>query len=129
MAKLRVFIPLLFTAALLIGAAASYGVVSSQPANGQFDTDGDGLIEVSNLEQLNAIRYDLDGNGSADESSGADTYAAAFPGTVCRDYCQGYELALLAGLRRPRKLCLWNRQRQVALRRWLVVHRQRKRRI
>ena len=93
MAKLRAFMPLLFTAALLIGAAASYGVVSSQSANGQFDTDGDGLIEVSNLEQLNAIRYDLDGDGRADGESGADAYATTFPGTVCNRECNGYELA------------------------------------
>ena len=29
------------------------------------DADTDGLIEVSTLEQLNAIRYDLDGNGDS----------------------------------------------------------------
>ena len=93
MAKLRAFMPLLITAALLVGAAASYGVVSSQSANGQFDTDGDGLIEVSNLEQLNAIRYDLNGDGRPDANSNADAYAAAFPGTVCNQDCKGYELA------------------------------------
>ncbi len=93
MAKLRAFFPLLLTAALLVGAAASYGVVSSQSANGQFDTDGDGLIEVSNLEQLNAIRYDLDGDGRPDANSNADAYAAAFPGTVCNQGCNGYEVA------------------------------------
>ena len=93
MAKLRAFIPLLITAVLLIGAAASFGVVSSQSANGEHDTDGDGLIEVSNLEQLNAIRYDLDGDGRPDAASGADAYAAAFPGTPCYRDCEGYELA------------------------------------
>ena len=93
MAKLRAFMPLLLTAALLVGAAASYGVVSSQSANGQFDTDGDGLIEVSSLEQLNAIRYDLNGDGRPDGESGRDAYAAAFPGTVCNQDCNGYELA------------------------------------
>ena len=42
-------IPLLLIAALLI-AAASYGIATSQSANGQHDTDGDKLIEISNLD-------------------------------------------------------------------------------
>ena len=96
MAKLCAFIPLLLTAALLIGAAASFGVVSSQSANGKYDADGDELIEVSNMEQLDAIRYDLDGDGQADAESGRDTYDAAFPvsgsETVCLANCNGYEL-------------------------------------
>ena len=28
-----------------------------------YDTDGDGLIEIGSLDQLNAARWDLDGNG------------------------------------------------------------------
>ena len=51
------------------------------------------MIEISNLEQLNAIRHDLDGNGSSDDSA----YASAFPGfnqsNDCpSDGCTGYEL-------------------------------------
>ena len=64
-------------------------VAGSQP----LDSDSDGLIEISNLEQLNAIRYDLDGNGIPD-SSGTTAYAAAFPAagsTPCTG-CKGYEL-------------------------------------
>ena len=97
MAKPRALIPLLLIAALLI-AAASYGIATSQSPNGQHDTDGDRLIEISNLEQLNAIRYDLDGDGMPDDSDGdgmpdrGDAYAAAFPGTVCESQCHGYEL-------------------------------------
>ncbi len=83
--------------ALLIAAATSYGVVSSQSGNEKYDANGDGLIQVSNLEQLNAIRYDLDGDGVADDISGADAYATAFPVSgsekVCRADCNGYELA------------------------------------
>ena len=41
-----------------------------------YDTDGDGLIEVSDLMQLNAIRWDLNGDGSP--SSNATGYNAAF---------------------------------------------------
>ena len=47
--------PLILLALL---TAATLGVANSQTANGKYDTDGDGLIEVSNLEQLDAIRYD-----------------------------------------------------------------------
>ena len=43
--------------------AATLGIANSQTANGAYDADNYGLIEVSNLEQLNAIRYDLDGDG------------------------------------------------------------------
>ena len=59
MARLHAYTPLLITVFLLIVAAATYGVVNSQSGNGKYDTDGDGLIEVSHLEQLDAIRYDL----------------------------------------------------------------------
>ena len=59
----------------------------------RYDTDGDGLIEVSNLAQLAAIRADLNGDGA----SPAPAYAAAFPeamaGMGCPDSgCAGYEL-------------------------------------
>ena len=50
------------------------------------DANRNGLIEISNLEQLNAIRWDLDGDGVPTEA-GAAPYAAAFPstgGVVCR---------------------------------------------
>ena len=57
-----------------------------------YDADGDGLIEVSNLAQLAAIRADLNGDGA----SPAPAYAAAFPeamvGMGCPSGCTGYEL-------------------------------------
>ena len=40
-----------------------------------YDADDDGLIEVANLAQLNAIRWDLDGDGVASDAG----YATAFP--------------------------------------------------
>ena len=46
-----------------------------------YDTDGDGLIGVSNLAQLDAMRYDLDGNGYAGTVA---AYAAAFPSALDR---------------------------------------------
>ena len=58
---------------------------------GDYDADKDGLIEISNLTQLNAIRWDLDGDGSH-----IPRYAAAFPdampGMGCPSDCAGYEL-------------------------------------
>ena len=70
-----------------------------------YDTDGDGLIEINSLAQLNAIRYDLDGNGQPAAAS-ISNYAAAFPARSqshgCPDTaadsdtdpgpCLGYEL-------------------------------------
>ena len=70
-----------------------------------YDTDDDGLIEVGNLEQLNAIRYDRDGDGAVAGGEQSD-YGAAFPATlggsdygaiICGDggtitLCSGYEL-------------------------------------
>ncbi len=98
MVKPHAYIPLLLALTLLLAAAATYGIVNSQSANGKYDTDGDGLIEISNLEQLNAIRYDLDGDGMPDSFSEAEGYAAAFPisagESACKGgYCNGYELA------------------------------------
>ena len=78
---------------------------------GDYDLDDDGLIEVDSLPQLDAVRWDLNGDGSVDTgTSVADTakYGAAFPnpatGMGClRDHdsntatpkiagCIGYEL-------------------------------------
>ena len=66
------------------------------PANGDYDGDDDGLIEVSCLPQLDAIRWDADGDGNAIVAE-ADSYAAAFPGAVAgmgcpQSGCKGYEL-------------------------------------
>ncbi len=66
-----------------------------------YDTDGDGLIAITTLAQLNAMRWDLDGDGAIDASaSTADTtaYNTAFPNRDtatrmgCFPGCTGYEL-------------------------------------
>ncbi len=61
-----------------------------------YDADNDNLIEISALAQLDAIRYDLDGNGLGVVGDDAVAYAAAFPGLPkgmgCPAVCQGYEL-------------------------------------
>ena len=59
-----------------------------------YDADRDGLIGVSNLAQLDAMRYDLDGNGYAGIVA---AYVAAFPSPLDRfgcgvEGCSGYEL-------------------------------------
>ena len=78
---------------------------------GDYDLDDDGLIEIDRLAQLNAVRWDLNGNGAVDTgTSVADTakYRAAYPSPVTgmgclRDHdddattdkiagCIGYEL-------------------------------------
>ena len=64
-----------------------------------YDADGDGLIDIDSLEKLNAIRYDLDGNGRADSSGANLRYEQAFPDPQATPFmgcpggaCAGYEL-------------------------------------
>ena len=77
------------------GAASS---VTATPEPGtDYDSDDDGLIEISNLAQLNAIRWDVDGDGAVDDASNAQSYATAFPDAVtgmgcATSGCAGYEL-------------------------------------
>ena len=93
------------TARALSCKSSLSGLVSSRvTALSNHDSDGDGLIEITTVEQLNAVRYDLDGDGTvADDKDTEDVdeaalYAAAFPvtpgGSVCPEgtECTGYEL-------------------------------------
>ena len=80
------------------------------PTGGDYDIDDDGLIEICSLAQLNAVRWDLDGDGAADvyppdkhgftghDPHGAAKLAAAFPNAVTgmgcpTGGCEGYELS------------------------------------
>ena len=92
-------VALLLTLAPLPGhvnTALGQGASATEAAQlADYDTDNDDLIEITTLEQLNAIRWDLDGDGvpvSADSTS----YAAAFPNAAadmgCATTCAGYEL-------------------------------------
>ncbi len=78
--------------ALALGALLLFSASPVWAQAVDYDTDGDNLIEVSNLAQLNAIRHDLDGNG---DSTHAD-YTGAFPNALasmgCAATCTGYEL-------------------------------------
>ena len=61
-----------------------------------YDVDDDGLIAVATLAQLDAMRYDLNGDGMVDVASDWQSYYAAFEqGAIdmgCPDGCAGYEL-------------------------------------
>ena len=56
----------LLLAAIIVAvlALAPAGAAQAQQATTDYDADNDGLIEVGSLAQLNAIRWDLDGNGT-----------------------------------------------------------------
>ncbi len=55
------------------------------------DEDGDGLIEIRYLEELNAIRHQLDGSGYKATAS-ADKVTAGCPVVNNVEECRGYEL-------------------------------------
>ena len=80
------------------------GVQDDAQIGTDYDSDEDGLIEIASLAQLNAVRWDLDGDGAA-ASSATTTYGAVFPGAAAGmgcpdgadpddapDACAGYEL-------------------------------------
>ena len=81
--------------ALILAAMVGLHIVSAQsPVD--YDADNDGLIEIEWLEQLSAVRWDLNGDGAVDDEINAEAYSAAFPdsavGMGCAEGCQGYEL-------------------------------------
>ncbi len=95
---------------LAAGLLMPVSPVWAQTPTVDYDVDDDGLIEVSSLERLNAIRWDLDGDGAADvypadskgnvnhDPQGAVKYAAAFPNAAAAmgcpsSGCSGYELS------------------------------------
>ena len=72
-------------------------IVNPLTSHLDYDADNDGLIEISTLEQLNAIRWDLNGSGASDRASDAGNYSSAFPSAVAgmgcpSSGCRGYEL-------------------------------------
>ena len=84
--------------ALLAFALVSNSPVEAQSGQpGDYDIDDDRLIEIANLEQLDAVRYDLNGDGIPDLNNGEADYFRAFPGATSRlgcpaGGCEGYEL-------------------------------------
>ena len=85
-------------ALLLAAIAALAAFPGANPTAAQttdYDRDNDNLIDIRTLAQLNAIRYDLNGDGTP-SSQGNIAYSAAFPGAAsgmgCLATCTGYEL-------------------------------------
>ena len=90
----------------LAALAATALLLPAAPVEAQttvdYDTDDDGLIEVGSLAQLDAIRYDMDGDGAPRSAyQGTTRYAAAFPNASTAaatrmgcpgGACTGYEL-------------------------------------
>ena len=85
------------SAALLMGP----GIDSTARAQTTVDYDGDddGLIEVTTVAQLGAIRWDLNGDGAVDPGGDATGYSEAFPNAMVSPLmgcaatgCVGYEL-------------------------------------
>ena len=92
----------LFALSVLITLTALLSLTKSAAAQTpavDYDTNDDGYISVSNLAQLNAVRYDLNGNGARDSVTTTvwANYTSAFPnaatGMGCpATGCVGYEL-------------------------------------
>ena len=89
--------------ALATPSTATVFIVDDE-ARSAYDTDNDGLIEVHTVEQLNAIRCDLNGDGEIDDTTSDDpavagskaaAYVAVFYGVCPPDDVsyRGYELA------------------------------------
>ena len=95
------FALLMLAFALLLAGTETMGTapVAAQddvyiPPGGDYDLDDDGLIEIRTLEQLNAIRWNLSGNGfivdqrltSSPSYQNRLKFRAAFPGAIVENY-------------------------------------------
>ena len=87
-------LPLLAVAIVVaVGAWAGLSAPVQAQGTADYDRDDDGLIEVSSLAQLNAIRWDLDGDGSTTDTGYASAFPNAVSGMGCPSAgCTGYEL-------------------------------------
>ena len=94
------------------GTPVSVTVAVLDNDRNDYDADNDGLIDVRTLAQLNAMRWDLDGNGDPDDTANEEAYSGAsgaFPwpapnmgcpsgdhdsdlNTPDQPFCAGYEL-------------------------------------
>ena len=97
---------ILLTLALVVIFLSGYPVPMAQATTTvDYDSNDDRLIEISNLAQLNAVRWDLNGDGAVDANTNNTAYTAAFPTAAASmgcpdgsdadtnpDPCLGYEL-------------------------------------
>ena len=78
-----------------LSATDSFSVTVTAGSS-DYDADNDGLIDVANLAQLDALRYDLNGDGLVDGATWMPYYSAYPMGALgmgCpSDGCTGYEL-------------------------------------
>ena len=77
---------------LLLAVVSPVGAQSTD-----YDADNNGLIDIRTLAQLNAIRWDLNGDGALDASADTTAYQNAFSNAVAgmgcpSTGCIGYEL-------------------------------------
>ena len=94
--------PALSTLVIVLCAALlvwyGLGSIAHAQSTVDYDTDDDGLIEIASVAQLDAVRWDLNGDGVVDFGGDATGYATAFPTPVtsppmgCPSACAGYEL-------------------------------------
>ena len=71
-----------------------FGTQTHSAPKVDYDKDNDGLIEVSNLVQLNALRWDPYGNGVSSDARYTSAFYNPMPRMGCSLYnpCAGYEL-------------------------------------
>ena len=105
--SLNIPLAALSIAPILWVIAGLNGVTAQVPVD--YDADDDGLIEIAYLEQLNAIIWDLDGDGKANNPINVDAYSAEFFGAVegmgCpASGCRGYELTRDLDFEDPKNL-------------------------
>ena len=75
------------------GTATATVTITVTDVSIDYDADGNGLIEVTNLAQLHAIRWDLDGDGSSTNAGYAAAFREAIAAMGCPTAgCTGYEL-------------------------------------
>lgn len=92
---ISLFIAAAALASVLVIALTQFNATGAQ--TGDYDADDDGLIEINSVAQLNAVRWDLNGDGAADRAANVANYRAAFPNAQTRlgcpiSGCNGYEL-------------------------------------
>ena len=92
---ISLFIAAAALASVLVIALTQFNATGAQ--TGDYDADDDGLIEINSVAQLNAVRWDLNGDGAADRAANVASYRTAFPNAQTRlgcpaGGCVGYEL-------------------------------------
>ena len=93
--KIAVLALLLVLVAGLAGIPTA-GEVAAQGTEDYASGKNPNLIDIKTLAQLDAVRYDLNSDGTPDDSGNAAAYGLAFPnaltGMGCAATCTGYEL-------------------------------------